>query len=78
MQIPRGGNQVKTIKLNTGDIVRFESALNINEEISALLIPVLTAVENEAETDTHLMLREIQRIANEQYFTLRELAEVMK
>ena len=69
---------MKTIKLNTGDIVRFESALNINEEISALLIPVLTAVENEAETDTHLMLREIQRIANEQYFTLRELAEVMK
>lgn len=78
MQIPRGGNQVKTIKLNTGDIVRFESALNINEEISALLIPVLTAVENEAETDTHLMLRAIRRIVNEQYLALRDLAEVMK
>lgn len=78
MQTPRGGNQVKTIKLNTGDIVRFKSALNINEEISALLIPVLTAVENEAETDTHLMLRAIHRIVNEQYLALRDLAEVMK
>ncbi|WP_369503237.1 hypothetical protein [Proteus mirabilis] len=78
MQTPRGGNQVKTIKLNTADIVRFESALNINEEISALLIPVLTAVENEAETDTHLMLRAIHRIVNEQYLALRDLAEVMK
>lgn len=69
---------MKTIKLNTGDIVRFESALHIREEITALLLPVLTAVENEAETDTRLMLRAIHRIANEQYFTLRELAEVMK
>ncbi|EPI2104858.1 hypothetical protein MNY64_06645 [Moellerella wisconsensis] len=69
---------MKTIKLKAGDLCRFESALKISEEISALLIPVLTAVENEAETDTHLMLRAIRRIANEQYFTLRELAEVMK
>ncbi|MEX9921732.1 hypothetical protein AB7X34_19400 [Proteus mirabilis] len=69
---------MKAVNLKSGDIHRLGVALHISEEITALLIPVLTAVENEAETDTHLMLRAIQRIANEQYFTLRELAEVMK
>ncbi len=67
-----------TINLKAGDIARMESALHISEEITALLLPVLTAVENEAETDTHLMLRAIHRIANEQWLTLRELSEVMK
>lgn len=69
---------MKTIKLNLGDIGNLKSALNISEEICALLIPVLTAVENEAETDTHLMVRAIHRIANEQYLALRDLAEVLK
>lgn len=78
MAITGRDDEMKTIKLNTGDIARFESALNINEEISALLIPVLTAVENEAEADTHFMLRAIHRIVNEQYLALRDLAEVMK
>lgn len=69
---------MKTINLNAGDVCRFESVLHISEEITALLIPVLAAVESEAETDTHLKLRAIKRIADEQYFALRELAEVMK
>ena len=47
---------MKTIKLSEGDMARFESALHVSEEIIALLLPVLTAVENEAEPDTHLMV----------------------
>lgn len=69
---------MKTIKLSEGDMVRFRSALHISEEIIALLLPVLTTVENEAEPDTHLMVRAIKRIAVEQYEKLRVLAEVMK
>ncbi|HDU8689477.1 TPA: hypothetical protein RG737_002273 [Morganella morganii subsp. morganii] len=69
---------MKTIKLSEGDMVRFRSALHISEEIIALLLPVLTAVENEAEPDIHLMVRAIKRIAAEQYEKLRVLAEVMK
>lgn len=69
---------MKTIKLSEGDMVRFRSALHISEEIIALLLPVLTAVENEAEPDTHLMVRAIKRIAAEQYEKLRGLAEETK
>lgn len=69
---------MKTIKLSEGDMVRFRSALHISEEIIALLLPVLAAVENEAEPDTCLMVRAIKRIAAEQYEKLRVLAEVMK
>lgn len=65
---------MKTIKLSEGDMVRFRSALHISEEIIALL----AAVENEAEPDTHLMVRAIKRMAAEQYEKLRVLAEVMK
>ncbi|HAT1525741.1 TPA: hypothetical protein I8W52_000875 [Morganella morganii] len=69
---------MKTIKLSEGDMARFESAMHASEEIIALLLPVLTAVENEAEPDTHLMVRAIKRIAVEQHEKLRVLAEVMK
>lgn len=69
---------MKTIKLMEGDVMRFESALHASEEIIALLLPVLTAVKNEAEPDTHLMVRAIKSIAVEQYEKLRVLAEVMK
>lgn len=69
---------MKTIKLMEGDVMRFESALYASEEIIALLLPVLTAVKNEAEPDTHLMVRAIKRIAAERYEKLRVLAEVMK
>lgn len=69
---------MKTIKLRDVDVMRFESALHISEEIIALLLPVLTAVENEAEPDTHLMVRAIKRITVDQYEKLRELAEVLK
>lgn len=69
---------MKTIKLSEGDVMRFESALYASEEIIALLLPVLTAVKNEAEPDTHLMVRAIKRIAVEQHEKLRVLAEVLK
>lgn len=69
---------MKNIKLSEGDMARFESVLHVSEEIIALLLPVLAAVENEAESDTHLMVRAIKRIAVEQYEKLRVLAEVMK
>lgn len=69
---------MKTIKLSEGGVMRFESALYASEEIIALLLPVLTAVKNEAEPDTHLMVRAIKRIAVEQHEKLRVLAEVMK
>lgn len=69
---------MKTIKLSEGDMMRFESVLHVSEEIIALLLPVLTAVENEADPDTHLMVRAIKRITVDQYEKLRMLAEVMK
>ena len=59
-------------------MMRFESVLHVSEEIIALLLPVLTAVENGADPDTHLMVRAIKRIADEQYEKLIALAEVMK
>ncbi|HHQ6610066.1 TPA: hypothetical protein ACSTL2_000393 [Morganella morganii] len=69
---------MKTIKLSEGDMARFESAMHASEEIIALLLPVLTAVENEAEPDTHLMVRAIKRIAVERHEKLRVLADVLK
>lgn len=69
---------MKSPTLKPGHADKLNRALETSEEITALLIPVLTAVENEAETDTHLMLRAINRIANAQYDALRELAEVLK
>ncbi|OBU11515.1 hypothetical protein [Morganella psychrotolerans] len=50
-----------------------DNTMEINEELQALLIPLLTAVENEAETDTHLMLRAVQRIVISQSDELIQL-----
>lgn len=50
-----------------------DNIVEINEELQALLIPLLTAVENEAETDTHLMLRAVQRIVISQSDELIQL-----
>lgn len=69
---------MKTIRLLEGDLIRFKSALHASEEIIVLLLPVLTDLENDGESDTHLIVRAIKRIAVEQQETLRELAEVMK
>lgn len=62
---------MKTIKLNVGHLSTLEEVEHINEELQALLIPLLTAVENEAETDTHFMLRAVNRLvcAQGKYFT---------
>jgi hypothetical protein len=55
-----------------------DDALKINEELQALLSPLLTAVENEADTDTYLMLRAVQRITLVQLDKLTRLDTVFK
>ncbi|MGX4746107.1 hypothetical protein [Providencia rettgeri] len=50
---------MKTIKLKVGHLSTLEEVEHINEELQALLIPLLTAVENEADTDTHFLLRAV-------------------
>ncbi|HCM64756.1 MAG TPA: hypothetical protein DIT05_19780 [Morganella sp. (in: Bacteria)] len=55
-----------------------DDALEINEELQALLTPLLTAVENEADTDTHLILRAVQRIVFVQLDKLTRLDAVFK
>lgn len=55
-----------------------DESLEINEELQALLTPLLTAVENEADTDTHLMLRAVQRIVFVQLDKLTRLDAVFK
>lgn len=69
---------MKTIKLNAGHLSTLENVDHINEEIQALLIPLLTAVENEAETDTHFMLRAVNRLICAQSTEITRLAEVLK
>ncbi|MGL5953201.1 MAG: hypothetical protein ACRCZ3_08780 [Providencia rustigianii] len=61
---------MKTIKLKEVE--------RINEELQALLIPLLTAVENEVNTDTHFMLRAVNRLICAQQKEINRLAEVMK
>lgn len=55
-----------------------DEALKINEELQALLSPLLTAVENEADTDTHLMLRALRRIVLDQLDELTRLGAIFK
>ncbi|WP_025151660.1 hypothetical protein [Morganella morganii] len=69
---------MKTIRLNAGHLSTLENVDHINEEIQALLIPLLTAVENEAETDTHFMLRAVNRLICAQSTEITRLAEVLK
>lgn len=69
---------MKTIKLKVGHLSTLEDIEHINEELQALLIPLLTAVENEAETDTHIMLRAVNRLVHAQGREITNLAEVMK
>ncbi|ENM6470105.1 hypothetical protein [Morganella morganii] len=64
--------------LLVGELSNFETVVEINEELQALLIPLLTAVENEAQTDTHLMLRTLQRLVFSQIKSLDELGEILK
>lgn len=69
---------MKTIKLKVGLLATLEEVEHINEELQALLIPLLTAVENEADTDTHFLLRAVNRLVNAQGKEITRLAEVMK
>ncbi|WP_340622438.1 hypothetical protein [Xenorhabdus siamensis] len=63
------------IKLSIGDKHNLQNALRINEEIQALLMPLLPAVENEARNDTYLMLRAVERLSVYQFEALTELNE---
>ncbi|MCY0801756.1 hypothetical protein GKR56_17800 [Providencia alcalifaciens] len=69
---------MKTIKLKVGHLSTLEEVEHINEELQALLIPLLTAVENEADTDTHFLLRAVNRLVHAQGKEITRLAEVIK
>ncbi|HGN9470500.1 hypothetical protein ACRU1U_15470 [Providencia stuartii] len=69
---------MKTIKLKVGHLSALKEVEHINEEIQALLIPLLTAVENEADTDTHFLLRAVNRLVCTQGKEITRLAEVLK
>ncbi|HEE8948398.1 TPA: hypothetical protein QH699_000034 [Providencia rettgeri] len=69
---------MKTIKLKVGHLSTLEEVEHINEELQALLIPLLTAVENEDDTDTHFLLRAVNRLVHAQGKEITRLAEVMK
>lgn len=73
---------MKTIKLKVGHLSTLEEVEHINEELQALLIPLLMAVENEADTDTdtdtHFLLRAVNRLVHAQGKEITRLAEVMK
>ncbi|MEY0294182.1 hypothetical protein AB7V96_14940 [Providencia rettgeri] len=69
---------MKTINLKVGHLSTLEEVEHINEELQALLIPLLTAVENEADTDTHFLLRAVNRLVHAQGKEITRLAEVMK
>ncbi|MEX9911418.1 hypothetical protein [Providencia huaxiensis] len=69
---------MKTIKLKVGHLSTLEEVEHINEELQALLIPLLTAVENEADTDTHFLPRAVNRLVHAQGKEITRLAEVMK
>ncbi|MBD1227702.1 hypothetical protein [Xenorhabdus griffiniae] len=50
-----------------------QSALEINEEMQAVLLPLLKTVENEASDDTHAMLRAVRTLSMNQYRDINEL-----
>ncbi|PHM68320.1 hypothetical protein [Xenorhabdus kozodoii] len=50
-----------------------QNILEVNEEMQAILVPLLTAVENEANSDTHVMLRAVRRLSMDQYEDINEL-----
>ncbi|MEQ2027976.1 hypothetical protein ABLB84_20045 [Xenorhabdus szentirmaii] len=50
-----------------------QNALELNEEILALVIPLLTAVENEGDPNTYAMLRTVRRLSTTQNHELTKL-----
>ena len=55
-----------------------DEAKEINEELQALMFPLLTAVENEAESDTYFMLRAVKRLLENQFIEFERIEGVMK
>ncbi|MEX9815386.1 hypothetical protein AB7X09_05300 [Providencia rettgeri] len=55
-----------------------DEAKGINEEIQSLMLPLLTAVENEAESDTYFMLRAVSRLLKNQFIEFERIEGVMK
>ncbi|PHM31324.1 hypothetical protein [Xenorhabdus innexi] len=56
-----------------GDKEALKNVMELNEEMQAILLPLLTAVENEANSDTHAMLRAVYRLSMSQYKDLDTL-----
>ncbi|WP_319940622.1 hypothetical protein, partial [Xenorhabdus littoralis] len=54
---------------------KLQTAVEIAEEIEASIFPVLTATQNEAEPDTHLMCRGVHRQA---CYLAQQLREINK
>ncbi|WP_237386999.1 hypothetical protein [Xenorhabdus sp. Sc-CR9] len=52
---------------------KLQTAVEIAEEIEASISPVMTAIQNEAEPDTHLMCRGVHRQACNLAQQLREI-----
>ena len=55
-----------------------DGAKEINEEIQSLMSPLLTAVENEADSDTYFMLRAVKRLLENQIIEFERIEGVMK
>ncbi|MDC9596492.1 hypothetical protein [Xenorhabdus anantnagensis] len=64
---------MKKNKLSVGGKSCLQNALEINEEMQTLLIPLLKKVENEVGVDTHSMLRTVLRLSICQNRDLDEL-----
>ncbi|MEY0933975.1 hypothetical protein AB7185_07895 [Providencia rettgeri] len=62
----------------TAQLRLLDEAKEINEEIQSLMFPILTAVENEAESDTYFMLRAVSRLLKNQFIEFERIEEVMK
>ncbi|HEM7186071.1 TPA: hypothetical protein U2I61_000507 [Providencia rettgeri] len=55
-----------------------DGAKEINEEIQSLMSPLLTAVENEADSDTYFMLRAVKRLLENQFSEFERIEGVLK
>ncbi|OKO98155.1 hypothetical protein [Xenorhabdus eapokensis] len=60
-------------KISVGDKSYLENALEINEEMQALLAPLLKLAEKDIDTDVYLKLRAAHRLSMCQYRDLNTL-----
>ncbi|MCP9270433.1 hypothetical protein M5U04_20765 [Xenorhabdus sp. XENO-1] len=56
------------------DKLYLQNALELNEEILALVIPLLTTVKNKIDPSTHAMLRTVRRLSTTQNYELTKLS----